>query len=143
VRISVYDRQKALPICKEAARLLVKVVLDIEKASYKQASLYFVSSKTISKIHQDFFSDPTPTDTISFPIDKEHLGEVFVCPEVAIQYGARRNIDPYEETALYAIHGLLHCLGYDDLKEKDRRIMRKKEKTCMAQLRKLGVHLKP
>lgn len=143
MKVSIYDRQKVLPICKKAARLLVKSVLELEQRSYAEANLYFVTSKAISKIHQDFFSDPTPTDTISFPIDQKHLGEVFVCPEVALTYAKKHKIDPYLETALYAVHGLLHCLGYDDLTEKDRRVMRKKEKKCMAHLNKLGVHLKP
>lgn len=132
-----------LPISKSAARSLVESIIRLEKTHHQTATLYFVSAKEIGKIHEEFFADPTPTDTISFPCDDHDLGEVFVCPEVAIEYANKRNIDPYIETALYAVHGFLHCFGYDDLTPSDRSLMRKKEKKCMAYLKELGVNLKP
>lgn len=140
--ISVYNRQKDLKIDKGSARALVLATLQFLEVSPKEVSIYFVSEKEICKIHDQFFQDPTPTDCISFPIDEEHLGEVFICPLVAIQYAKKRNLDPYRETSLYIIHGLLHLIGYDDLEEKARRSMRKKEKSCMRSLDTLGVFLK-
>lgn len=121
----------------------MRLVLDFEKAVYQEVSLYFVSAKQISALHQEFFKDPTPTDCISFPIDSKMLGEIFVCPRVAIQYAKKAQIDPYQEVALYVIHGLLHLLGYDDLTAPERRIMRKKEKKCMDQCIALIKRLQP
>lgn len=131
-RIHVYNRQKDLPISSAAVKDIMRLVLDLEKAEYQEISIYFASVKKICALHQEFFQDPTPTDCISFPIDAVFLGEVFVCPKVAIQYAQKSQTDPYEEVALYIIHGLLHLLGYDDLTAPERRIMRKKEKKCMS-----------
>lgn len=136
VQIHVFNRQKDLKLDKGSVRTLVKHTLDHLKASPEEVSIYFVSEKKITQLHDQFFQDPTPTDCISFPLDEQHLGEVFVCPATAIAYAKKKKLDPYEETSLYIVHGLLHLLGFDDLEEKARRTMRKKEKSCMRHLNK-------
>lgn len=118
-------------------------MLDHLKVTGDEVAIYFVTEANIAQLHDQFFNDPTPTDCISFPLDERHLGEVFVCPSVAIAYARKKGLDPYQETALYVIHGLLHLLGYDDLEPKERRTMRKKEKTCMAHLYKQNLNLHP
>lgn len=139
--VHIYNQQKNLPLSKDSARRLTRSILAYLKVSYEEVSIYFVTEKKISELHEQFFQDPSPTDCISFPIDSHHLGEIFVCPAVAIAYAKKRNLDPCEETALYIVHGLLHLIGYDDLEEKARRIMRKKEKSCMRHLSKLGISI--
>jgi probable rRNA maturation factor len=142
LKIAIFNRQKDLLINKSSVRALVKEVLRFLKIECDEVSFYFVTQKAISKLHEEFFQDPTPTDCISFPIDKDHLGEIFVCPATAISYAKKKKLDPYKETSLYVIHGLLHLLGYDDLKEKARRAMRKKEKSCMRHLYKQNMILR-
>jgi probable rRNA maturation factor len=132
--IHISDRQKDLKLSKSSTRALVLSVLDYLDAPCKEISIYFVTRRAIGKLHDQFFQDPTPTDCISFPLDQTHLGEVFVCPWVAKNYAEKKNLDVYEETSLYVVHGLLHLLGYDDLEAKARRVMRKKEKSCMRHL---------
>lgn len=141
--ISVFNHQKDLKISKGSVRTLVEAVLEYLAVSYKELSVYFISKKKILELHEEFFGDPSPTDCISFPLDEEHLGEIFVCPKTALEYSKKHKLDPLEETALYMIHGLLHLIGYDDLNEKDRRIMRKKEKSCIRHLYSHKIQLKP
>ena len=116
---------------------LTAAVLDHLKVSPEEIAIYFVSEKKICQLHEQFFQDPTPTDCISFPLDENYLGDIFVCPATALSYAAKNNLDPQEETVLYIVHGILHLLGYDDLEVKARRLMRKKEKSCMRHLRML------
>ncbi len=134
VNISIYNRQKDLKIDKGSARALVLATLKFLKVSFDEVAIYFVTEKRISQIHGEFFQDPTPTDCITFPLDEKDLGEIFVCPAVAIEYAKKRKLDPHNETALYIIHGLLHILGFDDLEEK--------AKSCMRHLDSLGLTLK-
>lgn len=143
MKIQVSNTQKDLPLDKQSVKQVVQAVLSHLKADPEEVGLYFVSRKKICQLHDAFFQDPTPTDCISFPIDKVHLGEIFVCPSVAKEYAAQKSLDPYQETTLYVIHGLLHLLGYDDLEEKARRTMRKKEKSCMQHLSELGIWIQP
>lgn len=112
-----------------------------------EISFHFVTTKKICQLHADFFNDPTTTDCITFPIDEEDsddyrvLGEVFVCPQTAIDYSQKKQADPYRETTLYLVHGLLHLIGYDDIDPSDRKKMRSMERACMAELEKNGLIL--
>ena len=96
----------------------------------------------ISKLHEEYFNDPSPTDCITFPIDEKEedtfyrvLGDVFVCPEVALSYSQTHILDVEEELTLYIVHGLLHLLGYDDIQEQDRIKIRAEELSCMNHLK--------
>ncbi len=141
MKIYVFNKQKDLKLSSKSARAIVRAVIDHEKADFTEVGLYFVSEKKIGELHDQFFNDPTPTDCISFPLS--FGGEVFVCPKTALLYADQHQLDPYEEAALYIVHGLLHLMGYDDLEEKARRIMRKKEKSCMNHLKDLKILLRP
>lgn len=139
--VFVLNRQKDLKLSTRRVKTLVSAILKEEGVECEEISIYFVSEKKISELHGEFFDDPTPTDCITFPIDSETLGEIFVCPKAAIDYCKRKGGDPLTETALYIVHGILHLLGYDDLEPKKRRAMRKKEKKCMAHLKDLMISL--
>ena len=134
----LYNEQRDLPIALASVKKSLSTLLPYLEVECEELSLYFVTRKRISELHAEFFDDPSPTDCITFPIDPlpqvGHLGEVFVCPAVAIDYANQWGFDPYQEVTLYVIHGLLHLLGYDDLTPGKRRTMRKKEKLCMDHL---------
>lgn len=137
--ITVHNRQKDLPLSLTTLKKMIPFLLKNLEVFTNEVIIHLVSVSTISKVHADFFNDPSPTDCMSFPMDppskKETdshiLGEIFVCPKVALDYATKKGTDPYEETALYIIHGLLHLLGYDDLDPASRKVMRKMEKTCL------------
>ncbi len=135
LQIHIDNHQKALPISKRFMKSCVKKILSFLNVECEEISLYFTTEKKISLLHEQFFQDKTPTDCISFPIDRRHLGEIFVCPAVAIAYAKKHGKDPSEETLLYVIHGILHLVGYDDMNPKSKRIMRRMEKKCMNYLK--------
>ena len=137
--VHIQNRQSHLPFIPSSIEVLVSSLLDQLAVKTDETSFHFVSKEEISQLHDEFFDDPSPTDCITFPIDTPGtessfhlLGEVFVCPEVALEYALENKIDPYEELKLYVIHGLLHLLGYDDIEEKDRAEMRAMEKHCFS-----------
>lgn len=133
-KVSVTNSQKDLPFSRVAVRKLVRKLLAHLKVQCDEIDIHFVTKRAIAKLHEEHFGDKAPTDTISFPLDKTHLGIVFVCPAIAQEYAVKHNLDPYEETTLYLVHGILHLLGYDDLTPKERRKMRKKERECLRAL---------
>jgi probable rRNA maturation factor len=147
VDVYIFDEQKALSIPGTQVEAIAAQVIDLEGKRYDEVSVNFVDSSSIQKLHKDFFDDDTPTDCISFPMDDDDesgykvLGEIFVCPEVAIEYANEHGLDPYEETTLYVVHGLLHLMGYDDIEEVDVQAMRGAEKRHMSALKKLGLTL--
>ena len=131
VLVHVDNQQRALPIKKRTVSRIIKELLSFLQIHCKEISVYFITEEKIAELHDQFFQDPTPTDCISFPIDDKHLGEIFICPAIAIAYAKKHHLDPFNETVLYLVHGILHLIGYDDLDPKSKRIMRKMEQKCM------------
>jgi probable rRNA maturation factor len=150
MNICIADLQKDLPLTHEKKKLerIVKATLEFLKQNFDEVSITFVSAQEMKKLHKQFFNDASLTDCISQPMDDANdtgykvLGEIFVCPKAAINYAAQDDEDPYRETTLYVVHGLLHLLGYDDIKEGDRKKMRAKEKSCLDMLEKKKLLLK-
>lgn len=143
MQVHIFDEQSALTISKKHVEQVVLHVLLLEGINTDEVMVHFVDKKRISDLHDQFFDDPTPTDCISFPIDQHTLGEVFICTDVAIEYATAHKNNPEDEATLYLVHSLLHLMGYDDIDEKDRRIMRKKEKNCMQGLIEKGYAIHP
>lgn len=141
VKVTCYNSQSVLTISFNHVEKAVLRLLEKKGIVCDEVIVHFTDKKTISKLHKKFFHDSTPTDCISFPIDslKESdsdgyciLGEIFICPEVALTYSQNHIVDPYQELSLYLIHGLLHLLGYDDQSPKEEKIMRSEEEKCLA-----------
>jgi len=95
--------------------------------------LNFVDTPTICRLHADYFGDPNPTDVVTFPLAGPGLfGEIYVCHEVARRQSQRYGV-PYEvELARLALHGVLHLLGFDDLRPRPRRRMRGVERRLLS-----------
>jgi len=141
MHIQIYNRQKTVKISKVRVKKIVTQVIAFENQHCDEVAIHFVSVKEICDLHQTFFNDPSQTDCISLPMDDSSethyrvLGEVFVCTETAVQYAASHQSDLYNELTLYIVHGLLHLMGYDDIKTKDRTAMRSAEKRHMEELK--------
>lgn len=147
--IYISNRQRALRISNSRVRELVEAVIDFERWDTNEVSVHFVGKEEICALHAEYFDDPSQTDCISFPVDEDEnvhhhvLGEVIVCPQAAIDYVEANGGDVYQETSLYIVHGLLHLMGYDDIKDSDRSKMRKAEERHMNQLKTLGLAPNP
>lgn len=148
--VDIEDRQKALPICGLSVSQVVEAVLEHEGHSCDEVCIHFIEQEEIKELHRQYFNDPTPTDCITFPMDgvKQKaddfcmLGDIFVCPEVALKYAQKHRQDPYEETTLYVVHGLLHLMGYNDIEDLERDHMRAAEKRHMDNLKEKKTLLK-
>jgi len=144
VNTVVINEQTDLSIDESKVKPIVKLVLKCEQRKSDEVSIYFVSENEICRIHGEFFDDPSPTDCISFPMDKTEdthhhiLGEIFICPKAAIDYVLKDseevNQDPYRELTLYLVHGLLHLLGYRDEEDEARKQMHALQNKYLALL---------
>lgn len=148
MEITLSNEQEDLAFSEDRIRTIAKEILSLEGVFCDEISLNFVTVERICQVHQDFFDDPSPTDCISFPIDEDEdepgprlLGEVFVCPAVAIQRAEAENGDAFREMVLYLAHGMLHLMGYDDLEPDTLAEMEDAEARHMAHLGSLGLIL--
>ena len=151
LNISCTNAQKDLKISTSQVQVLVELVLENLEVKCDEISIHFVEKKVISRLHLTHFNDPSSTDCISFPMDTPSieselpiiLGDVFVCPHTAIAYALKNNTSPYLEVSLYIIHGILHLLGFKDIKKEDKAKMRAQEKRCLCYLKEKKAFLCP
>jgi probable rRNA maturation factor len=91
-----------------------------------------VDRAVMARVHGDFLGTPTETDVITFP-----YGEILVCPAVARDQSPRHGLDVEQEVLLYALHGLLHLVGYDDTTPALARRMAQAQKRLLKQVLRL------
>ena len=148
-KVYINNSQRKIALCRESAKNVLLFLLQKMNLEHTELSLYFVGKHKIALLHAEFFDDPTPTDCITLPIDswtspKTHLlGEIFVCPKMALEYINMQGGELYEEITLYVVHGFLHLLGYNDETEEEKNQMRLQEKKFMEALAKNSLKITP
>jgi len=89
--------------------------LDLHEGSL---SVAVVDDAVMADLHGQYKGDATTTDVLSFDLrdqpDAPMDGELIVCLDEAERQAARRGHATRVELLLYALHGMLHLLGYDD-----------------------------
>lgn len=97
-----------------------------------EITVCFVNSKKITQLNSKFHRKSIPTDVLSFDIsDKSNaktlIADVIICVDVAKENAKIYQTTTAFELKLYAIHGVLHLLGYGDHTLKQKKQMRSKE----------------
>lgn len=141
--LSIFSEIKFLRLDKYKLRALIHL-LDVHYRPVNAGalSIAFVSHARLTQMHAQFCGDRSPTDIITFPgADAETFGELCISPQAALDYVCKKNrrapraasstisAAAAEELTRYVIHGYLHLIGYDDLNPKDKRQMRRQERT--------------
>ncbi len=138
MNVIVYNEQTDLLINPTTAEPVVRYVLEKEQIKADEVVVFFVSEEVICELHRDFFNDPSPTDCITFPLDDMCLGEVFICPKIALDRQASADEEvadtPYQETTLYLIHTILHLIGYEDTEPVKRAVMHERQQLYLNEL---------
>jgi probable rRNA maturation factor len=126
-----------------------------------EMSLLFVDETTIAGLNVRYLDGDGPTDVLAFPIDDEPvpsgrrpdeggrgpgaeaaaadppavLGDVVVCPTVALRQAAERGTPADDEIALLVVHGVLHLLDYDHQESEERALMQRREQEILGRFR--------
>ncbi|GAB5518455.1 MAG: rRNA maturation RNase YbeY [Rhodothermales bacterium] len=119
-------------------RLLIHIVADGEGMPIIDVSLVLTDHATVLELNQSYLQHDYHTDVLSFSLTEAPEdgldGEVYVdldtAAERCVEFGTS-----YEAEALrYAIHGVLHLMGYDDATDAERVTMRRLEDQYLGQL---------
>ena len=128
---------------------------------HAELSLLFVSETDIAALNEEFLGHTGPTDVLAFPIDGELvevddgsgpqrrgpdrpppdpgdlpllLGDVVVCPSVAVAQAPSHAGTVDDELALLVVHGVLHVLGHDHQQPDEMARMRAREVDLLEEL---------
>jgi probable rRNA maturation factor len=131
IAIHITNRQKTLPVDRPRVRQAVQAILQDAEIADAEISIALVDDPTIAKLHGQFLDDPTPTDVLSFVLERSEQsleGEVVASADTAKACAATYKATPEDELLRYVIHGTLHLVGYDDATPRQRATMRTKER---------------
>jgi len=150
VSVLFRNSQEAVDILPGSVEALAQFVLRREGASEKEVSILFVDDRRISELNARHLAREGPTDVLAFPMSNpgdaslhpEIIGDVVVSAERALSYAREHRVRVDKELSLYLIHGLLHLLGYDDVKPADERKMRKRQRELLREADKERLLLK-
>lgn len=97
-----------------------------------ELTVVFVNDARMAELHERFSGVPGTTDVLTFNLSEKKgfnpfSGEVYVCVDEAKRRSVELGHPLRNELLLYALHGLLHLLGYDDHRAKDYRAMHEEE----------------
>jgi probable rRNA maturation factor len=134
--VEVSDTQGHLRVDTQAVARLVRTVLEAEGRTRASISVAVVDDSTIRAINHRHLDHDWPTDVISFalsePGEPDLSGELVVSAEMAATTARQAGVDPWDELALYLVHGLLHLCGHDDRSPEQCEAMRGREREILA-----------
>ena len=118
-------------LADQAAFMLRK--LHINPAA--ELSIMLVGEVAMAALHERFMDEPGSTDVLSFPMDELRagtpdelsaegiLGDIVICPEVAIRQAQVAGHTTEVEMRLLLTHGILHLLGHDHAEPDEHKVM--------------------
>lgn len=137
IHIDVANLQRAVPLDRRQLRRAVRLVLCDAGIVDAIISLAVVDDATMRQLHRRFLGEDTPTDVLSFVLEQDEgmlEGEIIVGAETARRQAPRYGWTAERELLLYALHGALHLVGYDDRTPQKRARMLRRQKKYLARL---------
>ncbi|TAK68943.1 MAG: rRNA maturation RNase YbeY [Actinomycetota bacterium] len=100
-----------------------------------ELSVVLKDEPAMTELHVRWMDEAGPTDVMSFPMDELRparddaepeegmLGDVVICPQVAVRQAVQAGKSLGEELALLLTHGILHLVGFDHAEPAERQEM--------------------
>lgn len=115
-------------------------VLPNTQASEWEITVRIVDTEESQTLNRDYRGQDKPTNVLSFPfeappgIELPLLGDLVVCRQVVEQEASAQQKPLMDHWAHMVVHGCLHLLGFDHIKDDEAQIMEAKEVVLLAQL---------
>jgi len=133
LKIEVASTPK-LPLSKKKLILFCEKVLGRLKFKRSHLSLLFVRDTAMRSWHWKLMRLRSTTDVLSisqymererrvFPNPLLSIGDIIICTDEARRQAKAEHCSLREELGRYVVHGILHCIGYNDTKPKERKKM--------------------
>ena len=100
-----------------------------------ELAILLVDEAAMEQLHVQWMDEPGPTDVLSFPMDELRpgsedeltpaglLGDIVLCPQVAIEQAKGAGHSTQDELQLLTAHSILHLLGFDHAEPDEEREM--------------------
>jgi probable rRNA maturation factor len=116
-----------------------------------ELSILLMDVESMTELHVKWMDEPGPTDVMSFPMDELEtarrpdeagpgpalLGDVVLCPAVALDQAGQAGHTLDDELHLLTVHGILHLLGFDHAEPAEEREMFRLQNELLEDWREL------
>jgi len=152
INIEVFSEEKAWTKKLRKKELFFKKICSLFPKKYqfpnKRVSLTLLLSnnRCIKKLNKDYRNKNKSTDILSFPVTKKKLitKKIYI-GDIIISYNfmdkpKSQNIKNFKEKLIKTfIHGFLHLLGFDHIKDKDyKKMLNEEEKIYKSVISKIN-----
>ena len=107
---------------------LARRTVAAEEWTIQYLGIILTNHDDVHALNRDFLGHDWETDVVSFPLgeseDRIVDGEVYVDLDTAAERAGEFGATYEDEARRYAVHGLLHLMGYDDATDAERAAMR-------------------
>jgi len=130
------NNESGVEVDEQAVQRLAVFALDqMHVHPDAELAIVFVDEAAMEQLHVQWMDEPGPTDVLSFPMDELRpgseesptppglLGDIVVCPQVAIAQAETAGHSALEEMLLLTTHGILHLLGFDHAEPEEEKEM--------------------
>lgn len=130
------NNESGVAVDEAALQRLVGFALDqLHVHPDAELGIVLVDEAAMEQLHVQWMDEPGPTDVLSFPMDELRpgteetmtpaglLGDIVLCPQVAVGQAEAAGHSLLDELLLLTCHGLLHLLGFDHAEPEEEREM--------------------
>ncbi len=124
-----------IPIPKKCIEWFLGILLNRENVKENiELSVLFTDNKKIQKLNLEYRNIDKPTNVLSFSMREGFLvpfnnilGDIVISYEYAKDEAEAMKIDLKDRLIQLIVHGILHLLGYDHVRDEDYEKMKEKE----------------
>jgi probable rRNA maturation factor len=125
IEVAVSYSRREYRVSKKAIGRIVSAVFKAERIPVGKISCVFVDDNAIKKINSAYLGHRFNTDVITFLIETQPFleAEIYINMKQARRQARLYKVTMKNELTRLVIHGVLHALGYDDKRTKQRKKM--------------------
>ncbi len=127
---------KDSPLSKDRIAFYFKRILEgTPKAKSLSWSIAVVSDRDMKRLNKSYKGKDKATDVLAFSYpDGDPQAEIIVSSEMAIKNAPLYDNSSKKEFLTYLIHGVLHILGYNDIRKGQKDLMFKKQSNILKKI---------
>ena len=131
-KVEIFNEYKEEVKEIDEIKKFIDFAIKYQKLDKLEFNIIFVDNDYIHEMNKTYRGVDRPTDVISFALEDDYkvdtgeyrmLGDIYISIDKAKSQAEEYGHSFLRELAFLSIHGLLHLLGYDHMKEEDEKVM--------------------
>lgn len=113
-------------------KMVIDKAIELQKLDNLEFNIILVDNEYIHNLNKEYRGIDRPTDVITFALedyddhielDHRVLGDIYISLDKARSQALEYGHSFKREICFLSVHGFLHLLGYDHMKEEDEKVM--------------------